>query len=171
MKDIRAQLERGERARIREERRIFFGKLKRGASWLGNVIMWIFLGFAFGYFLFSVCRAQAKTFVVYPEIVPQPEPEVVYAIVTAYTSSVDETDDTPFITASGQTTRRGIVACPAKYPFGTVIEFEGERYECQDRMNLRYREDSHFDVWVETKSEAWEWGKKQGEIVVLADEI
>jgi 3D (Asp-Asp-Asp) domain-containing protein len=97
--------------------------------------------------------------------------EVFLATITAYTSSPDETDDTPFITASGETTRRGIVACPSRYAFGTVVLVEGVQYECQDRMNRRYREKDHFDIWVESKSEAFEWGKKQAEIVVFASEM
>ncbi len=103
-------------------------------------------------------------------VVPQ-KPTTVQAVVTAYTSSVDETDSTPFITASGVHTRRGIIACPGKYKFGTIVEFNGVRYECQDRMNIRYREDSHFDVWVKTKTEAFNWGAKQGEIVVVSEEV
>ena len=89
------------------------------------------------------------------------------ATVTAYTSSVDETDDTPFITASGARTRRGIIACPPKYPFGTQLKVEDKVFVCEDRMNRRYHDQERFDVWVESKTEAYSWGEKSLEIVLL----
>ena len=90
-----------------------------------------------------------------------PQTIEIRAVVTAYTSSEDETDDTPEITASGARTRDGIVACPAKYPFGTKVLIKGKEYECQDRMHSRYRDDNNFDIWVETKNEAFEWGRRE----------
>lgn len=89
------------------------------------------------------------------------------AIVTAYTSSVDETDDTPFITASGERTQIGTIACPSKYDFGTVVVIEGRQYKCSDRMNKRYRDQERFDVWVLTKAEAFEWGIKELNIKII----
>ena len=94
--------------------------------------------------------------------------EVVVATITAYTSSVDETDDTPFITASGARTGHGIIACPSKYDFGTQIVIEGRQYTCEDRMNRRYRDQERFDIWVETKDDAFTWGIRELEIKVLA---
>ena len=91
---------------------------------------------------------------------PHPTTEI-QVVVTAYTSSEDETDDTPEITASGARTRDGIVACPAKYPFGTKVLIKGKEYECQDRMHSRYRDDNNFDIWVETKDEAFKWGRRE----------
>jgi 3D (Asp-Asp-Asp) domain-containing protein len=93
--------------------------------------------------------------------VAPPETIEIRAEVTAYTSSVDETDDTPEITASGARTRDGIAACPAKYPFGTKVIIAGKEYECQDRMNARYRDQSKFDIWVESKDEAFQWGRRE----------
>lgn len=97
----------------------------------------------------------------------EPEHESIPAVITAYTSSIDETDDTPFITASGSTTRRGVLACPSKYEFGTKIIIEGRQYVCEDRMNRRYRNKECFDIWVETKHEAFQWGRKELEIKIL----
>lgn len=91
---------------------------------------------------------------------------IVFATVTAYTSSVDETDEDPFITASGSTVRHGTLACPSKYEFGTVIEIEGVRYICEDRMNKRYRQTERFDVWKVTKQDAFAWGNKKLSIKV-----
>jgi len=95
------------------------------------------------------------------EIVDMEQPHsFVSATVTAYTSSVDETDDDPFVTASGKLVRKGTLACPSMYEFGTIVEIEGERYTCEDRMNKRYRHTSRFDIWFETKHDAYLWGKK-----------
>lgn len=83
------------------------------------------------------------------------------ATITAYTSSVDETDDTPFITASGKKTGNGIIACPPKYPFGTQVEIEGRLFVCEDRMNKRYHNQERFDIWMETKDDAYNWGLRK----------
>ncbi|MDD5606770.1 MAG: hypothetical protein PHN37_02845, partial [Candidatus Pacebacteria bacterium] len=53
---------------------------------------------------------------------PQKEPvKKLYVILTAYSSSYDETWGDPFITASGQEVRYGIVANNC-LPFGTIVE-------------------------------------------------
>ena len=101
----------------------------------------------------------------YVYIAPQ-EVKWVSALVTAYTSSVDETDDTPFETASGSRTRHGVVACPSKYPFGTVVEISGVEYICEDRMGKRFRNDERFDVWHESKEVAFAWGVQTLQVVV-----
>lgn len=85
---------------------------------------------------------------------------------SAYTSDPAETDDTPFITASGARTRDGIIACPAKYEFGTKVEINGERYTCEDRMNPRY-DGEHFDIWMQTKAEAFKWGRRLVEVTII----
>ena len=93
-----------------------------------------------------------------------PVPERTQAIVTAYTSSEDETDDTPHITASGERTRKGIVANNC-LEFGTVVEIKGKHYEVQDRLNKRYG-CKHYDIWVETKDEAFEWGRRELSVAI-----
>lgn len=97
----------------------------------------------------------------------QEDNEIIKAEVSAYTSAVDETDDTPHITASGEITRHGIVACPSRFEFGTKIEIEGQIFECQDRMAGRYRSGNYFDVWVESKEVAYKWGRKNLNIKIL----
>lgn len=96
---------------------------------------------------------------------------VVNAVVTAYTSSEDETDDTPFITASGARTAHGVLACPPKYSFGTKIVINGVEYECKDRMNPRYWDQERFDIWMETKEVAFNWGIRQVEAMVLDKDL
>lgn len=87
---------------------------------------------------------------------------------TAYTSSVEECDDTPFITADGSHTRWGIVASNF-LPFGTKIRipdyFGDQVFEVHDRMNKRFS--NRVDVWMQTKSEAFQFGKRTLRIEVL----
>ena len=108
-------------------------------------------------------RFDSETFIYEAEAeeVVEQDTKIVIATITAYTSSVDETDDTPFITASGATTGEGVIACPPKYEFGTLIEIEGRQFTCEDRMNRRYHKEERFDIWVETKSEAYQWGVRE----------
>jgi hypothetical protein len=69
--------------------------------------------------------------------------------VSAYSSSVDETDSTPFITAANTYVRDGIVASNLinpetgrRYAFGTAIKiphlFGDKIFIIEDRMNSRY---------------------------------
>ena len=84
------------------------------------------------------------------------------ATITAYSSSVDECDDTPFITASGTRTRLGVIACPVYYKFGEIFKIDGEYYICEDRMSTKYPH--RFDIWFPSKQEAKEFGIKIKEI-------
>ena len=85
----------------------------------------------------------------------------VHATVTAYTSSPDETDDTPDITASGTKTHHGTIACPSRLAFGRKVEILGKKYTCEDRMHARYRDIEMYDIWFETKAEAYKFGTQK----------
>lgn len=119
--------------------------------------------------LYPYLIASATTTYVAPEVtqIEREVQEVLVAVVTGYTSSEDETDDTPFITASGARTASEHIACPIRYPFGTKVEIEGEVYVCEDRMNRRYQHQDRFDRWFETKEEAFEWGLQELEVIIL----
>jgi 3D (Asp-Asp-Asp) domain-containing protein len=88
--------------------------------------------------------------------------------VTAYSSTPEQTDDTPFITASGKQVRDGIVATNL-LPLGTKIkipEIYGNRvFVVEDRMNPR--NDQHVDIWFPTYWEAKYFGIKRASVVVL----
>ena len=88
--------------------------------------------------------------------------------VTAYTSVPEETDETPFITASGSHVRDGIVATNM-LPFGTKVqipEFFGNKiFVVEDRMHKR--KVNYLDIWMAEKGQALHFGKNQTEIVVL----
>jgi len=102
-----------------------------------------------------VAKADAGGFVV-------PERPVIrkYTVdSTAYTSSVEECDSDPFITADGSTTRDGIIAANF-LPFNTKIripELFGDKvFEVHDRMNARYW--YRVDVWMEKKNDMRQYG-------------
>lgn len=102
----------------------------------------------------------------------QPTEKVVKKIkvtVTAYSSCPEETDDTPFITASGKSVADGIVANNL-LPLGTKIkipELYGDKvFVVEDRMNAR-KSDYHVDIWLPSKTLAINFGVKTAEIEVL----
>jgi 3D (Asp-Asp-Asp) domain-containing protein len=89
-------------------------------------------------------------------------------VVTAYSSTPDQTDDTPFITASGKHVKDGIIA-NNMLPFGTKVripELGNKIFTVEDRMNKRmglYR----ADIWVPTTKEALRLGVKNVTLEVI----
>lgn len=105
------------------------------------------------------------------EIREQDEPTVKKVMtiwVTAYSSTPEETDDTPFITASNTRVRSGIVATNL-LPFGTRVQIPeafGEKvFVVEDRMHSR--KTNHMDIWMSTKDAAKKFGIMKTEIRVL----
>ncbi len=92
--------------------------------------------------------------------------------ITAYSSTPEETDDTPFITASGSHVRDGIVATNM-LPMGSKIKIPalyGDKiFVVEDRMHQRMV--NKVDIWMPEKSQAIRFGIKHTEVVVLADSI
>ena len=90
-------------------------------------------------------------------------------VLTAYSSTVEQTDSTPFITANGTYVRDGIVANNG-LPFGTEIripELFGEKvFSVQDRMHWR-KGGYHFDIWFPTYEQAKNFGVKYAYVEVL----
>jgi len=88
--------------------------------------------------------------------------------ITAYSSSPDETDDTPHITASGSRTRDGVIATNM-LPFGTKVRiphlFGKKIFVVEDRMHSRFSE--RVDIWFPTKEDAKKFGIRYAEIEVL----
>ncbi len=92
--------------------------------------------------------------------------------ITAYTSEVGQTDDSPCITASGlnvcKRNQEDIVAANF-LPMGTRVripELYGDRiFTVQDRMNKRY--DKHMDIWFKDLSQAKKFGLKIAKIEVF----
>lgn len=94
--------------------------------------------------------------------------EVVEALVTAYSSSPEETDDTPFITASGSKVRFGVVAANF-LPLGAKIRlpkiFGDQIFVVEDR--LHEKNSDRIDIWLPSRSEALEFGVKISEMEIL----
>ncbi len=89
-------------------------------------------------------------------------------LVTAYSSSFDETDSTPFITASGTNVRLGIAAANF-LPIGTKFrlpEIFGEQvFTVEDRLDSRFND--RVDIWMDSKTDAKEFGQKIGRMELL----
>lgn len=89
-------------------------------------------------------------------------------ILTAYSSTYFECDGNPFRTASGTSTRDGIIATNF-LPFGTKIKipeiFGDKIFVVEDRMAKRYWKT--VDIWMPTYEEALNFGVKYAEIEIL----
>ena len=88
--------------------------------------------------------------------------------ITAYSSTPDQTDSTPFITAYNTFVRDGIVAANF-LKFGTKIKipryFGDKIFTVEDRMHQRFS--NRVDIWFPTRQEANNFGVKTTELVVL----
>lgn len=88
--------------------------------------------------------------------------------VTAYSSTPEETDDSPFVTALGTRVRDGIIAANF-LPFGTRVMipslFGDRTFIVEDRMH--YRKQNFIDVWMPSKEEAQQFGIARADVVVL----
>ena len=94
--------------------------------------------------------------------------KTIEVIVTAYSSRPEETDESPFATASGSTVRDGIIANNG-LPFGTKIkipEIYGDKvFVIEDRMNQRC-ESHHLDIWFASTENAINFGVKRTYAVI-----
>lgn len=88
---------------------------------------------------------------------------------SAYSSTKDQTDDSPFITAAGTFVRDGIVAANF-LPLGTAIkipELYGDKiFIVEDRMNSRYW--YNVDIWFPERNMAKNFGRKKVTIEVIS---
>lgn len=89
-------------------------------------------------------------------------------LITAYSSSPDETDDTPLITASGSFVHSGVVAANF-LPFGTRIRlpevFGSKIFVVEDRLHSSYND--RVDIWFPSKEEAINFGYRVSEMEIL----
>lgn len=106
-----------------------------------------------------------------PEAPPDyPAPDkVVRAVITAYSSTPDQTDDSPFIAASGKRVYDGMIAANW-LPFGATIKipalFGDKIFTVDDRMNARYGY-GRLDIWMDApKPEVKKFGVKRVEVEV-----
>jgi len=87
---------------------------------------------------------------------------------TAYSSTVDQTDASPFIGAAGTHMRDGVVAANL-LPLGSTIkvpDLYGDKiFVVEDRMNSRYNK--RVDFWFADRSSARQFGLKKINIEVI----
>jgi len=89
-------------------------------------------------------------------------------IVTAYSSTPDQTDATPFVTANGTTVHDGIIAANW-LKFGTRVRipdmFGDKVFIVADRMNPRF--DDRADIWMPDRQSAMNFGLRRLTLEVL----
>jgi 3D (Asp-Asp-Asp) domain-containing protein len=90
-------------------------------------------------------------------------------VVTAYSSTPEQTDDTPYVTAAGTFVREGIVA-NNYLSFGTKIRipeiYDDKIFVVEDRMSWK-KGNYHIDVWFSDHGEALVFGAKNTYIEIL----
>lgn len=77
---------------------------------------------------------------------------------TAYNSLENQTDSTPWITASGTRCREGVIASNF-LPIGTKVMIDGfgkQVFIVEDRMNRRYKK--RIDIWFRHYDDAMKFG-------------
>lgn len=109
----------------------------------------------------------ADTQTIVPKTPKNPR-QVIWVIVTAYSSAPEETDGSPYITARNTFVRDGVIAANF-LPFGTRVRmpqyFDGKELVVEDRMNTRYWE--RIDIWMPTKTQARAWGARWVKVEIL----
>ena len=141
----------------------------------------IFAGILVGICLLGIIMPQATnadyantanaSYVAKTTNVAQKAAKKIKVVVTAYSSTPDQTDDTPFITASGLHVAENIIANNL-LPFGTKIRIPslyGDKiFTVGDRL-ASYKSKYHVDLWMPSRVMAINFGVKTVEIEVLQD--
>lgn len=87
-------------------------------------------------------------------------------LITAYSSTPDQTDSTPFITAANTHVHDGIIAANF-LPFGTKVRipamYQGKIFTVEDRM----KSDVKMDIWFSSRQEAMNFGARILEIEIV----
>jgi len=101
-----------------------------------------------------------------------PKEKSITITVTAYSSTPDQTDGNPFITASGIRVRDGIIAANF-LAFGTRVRFpelyEDKIFTVEDRMSNEY--EHRVDIWFPTRYEALQFGVRKTLMKILSSLI
>ena len=94
--------------------------------------------------------------------------KTIRAVLTAYSSTPDQTDDTPFITASNTHVRDGIVAANF-LAFGTKVQipeiFGDKVFTVEDRMAKKHSD--KMDIWFPERHLAKKFGIQEAEVIVF----
>lgn len=88
--------------------------------------------------------------------------------ITGYSSTPDQTDDTPFTTALGTHVRDGVIAANF-LPFGTrlvIPELFGDKvFTVEDRMHERFNR--RLDIWFPDRKSAQIFGVRNAEVIIV----
>lgn len=94
--------------------------------------------------------------------------KTIKVVLTAYSSTPDQTDSTPFITASNTRTRDGIVAANF-LAFGTKVKipaiFGDKVFTVEDRMAKKH--DGKIDIWFSERYLAQKFGVQKADVIIL----
>ncbi|MEK7499683.1 MAG: 3D domain-containing protein [Patescibacteria group bacterium] len=85
--------------------------------------------------------------------------KIIEVTATAYSSSPEQTDASPFITASGERVRHGIIAANF-LPMHTKIRIGDEVFDVKDRMNERFNNIPIIDIWMPSLAAAQAFGTR-----------
>lgn len=86
---------------------------------------------------------------------------------TGYSSTPDQTDASPFITASGTTVHTGTLATNF-LPFGSKLRIGNFIYTVEDRMNARYNGRYIVDIWFPSREAARQFGVRIVEMEIVS---
>lgn len=115
----------------------------------------------------AAMQNETKPFGQLPKAELRAPSTVMYVPATAYNSVPEQTDSTPFITASGTTVHFGTIAANF-LPIGTMIKipdyFGDKIFIVEDRMNPRY--DKRIDIWMEEIADAKQFGVRTVKIEI-----
>jgi 3D (Asp-Asp-Asp) domain-containing protein len=103
---------------------------------------------------------------------------MVSVTITGYSSTVEQTDDTPEITATNTNVREGVIALSqdllteftpgAPFSFHDRVEIPGlGRFFIEDTMHERWMR--RADVWFPSREEALQWGLRTRRLYKLPD--
>ncbi len=133
----------------------------------------------------------AKQNLVADEVIVEDASEIYFSLkATGYNSLANQTDSTPFITATGARTEFGVIAVSrdllsSDIPYGSLVRIKdlgnyyngrgaGKFQNLLDKQELFIVEDTmhkrkkqQIDVWFPKKSEALNWGIRQVELEVV----
>ncbi len=95
---------------------------------------------------------------------------------TAYNSEVGQTDNSPFITATGTRVRPGVIALSRDllriFPYGTRVTLQdsagllrGRTFIVEDTMNVRMA--NTVDIWMGSRAQALRWGSRTVKITAV----
>ena len=95
-------------------------------------------------------------------------PKTMKIVLTAYSSTPDQTDSTPFITASNSRVRDGVVAANF-LAFGTKVKIPGifgdKVFTVEDRMAKKHND--KIDIWFSERYLAKNFGIKSADVIIL----